>query len=361
MNFPIAPNNNVNVVRITVVVLAVLACAALLWSLKQVILLAFAATLVAIILSTIAHSITQNSRLGHKTALSISIVMLAGILVTVGYMFGNEMVGQLKLLYFQLPTAWNDFIQRIDQPDLGAQISAQVRQFIPDGSSIVTFTSNLLSGIGGVISGLVLALLGGIYLAAQPKLYVEGFLRLVPHSVRPNVADAMAQSGQQLKLWLLGQLVAMAVIGLCTGLGLWAIGLPSPLALGVIAGLLEFIPMIGPVMSAIPAVLLAFTSGDTEMIVMTVCLFLALQQLEGIILMPIIYQSTVNLPPALTLFALFALGGLFGVMGILLAAPMTVVLFVMIKKLYVKDTLGEKQPVIELPQGMVHPSELTDD
>jgi predicted PurR-regulated permease PerM len=133
--------------------------------------------------------------------------------------------------------------------------------------------------------------------------------------------------------------VSMLVVGVLTGLGLWLIGVPSALALGLLAGVLEFIPLAGPVLAAIPALLLALTVGvDTAL--WAGGLMLLIQQIEGNLIQPLVQRYAVQLPPALFLFALIGFAAMFGAIGIVLAAPLTVVVYVLNKRLYVQDALG---------------------
>jgi predicted PurR-regulated permease PerM len=151
--------------------------------------------------------------------------------------------------------------------------------------------------------------------------------------------------GRALRLWLLGQLLAMFLVGAMIALGLWALGVPSALALGFIAGMLEFVPFLGPIIAALPGVAVGLGEG-METAVWVMALYFIVQQGEGYFIIPLVQQGTVALPPALTLFAIVAFGLLFGPLGILFATPLTVVAFVVVKKLWVRDTLHEET---ELP------------
>lgn len=315
------------------------------YSIHNVLLLAFAAVLVAIIFSTISEYIVKNSRLPHMVALTLTIIFFFSFLGLSAYMFGSQIVDQLQTLGEQLPAAWANFAEKIDNPNLEADLQMEFSKLMPDGGSIISLFRGFVSGLGSAVSGLVLALIGGIYLAAQPNMYFNGTLLLFPHGMRERIRDAALRTNTSLRAWLGGQLIAMVAIGIITGLGLWAIGVPSPVALGLIAAVLEFVPFIGPILMAIPAVLLAMTI-DTETTLMTLGLYLVIQQIEGNLIMPYVQEKSVNLPAALTMFALFAAGGLFGIVGVLLAAPLTVVIYVMVKTLYVRDVLGEQ---VELP------------
>lgn len=191
---------------------------------------------------------------------------------------------------------------------------------------------------------LLVVFVGGIYLASQPGLYRGGLLKLMPRKSRKLSSIALDDSGRALRLWLLGQLVSMALVGTLTGAGLWLLGVPAALALGLFAGLLEFIPLVGPIIAAIPGVLLAFAQGP-EVALWVLGLYLIIQQVEGNVIQPLVQQHAVDLPPALLLFSLLATGLLFGATGVILATPLTVVIFVLTKRLYVRETLATVAPL----------------
>jgi predicted PurR-regulated permease PerM len=154
----------------------------------------------------------------------------------------------------------------------------------------------------------------------------------------------MLESERALRLWLKGQAIAMVVVGLMTGIGLWLLGMPSAFVLGLLAGLLEFIPFAGPIISAIPAILLALVVGP-EMALWVGLLYLFVQQFEGNVLSPMIQQYAVDLPGVVLLFSLIGFGILFGTLGVILAAPLAVVTLVLVKRLYVIETLDTPTPI----------------
>ena len=141
-----------------------------------------------------------------------------------------------------------------------------------------------------------------------------------------------------LRWWLLGKMVAMVLVGTLTTIGLWLLGIPLPVALGVIAAMLTFIPNFGPVLSAIPALLLAFVASPMSAVYVGL-LYLVIQTVESYLITPLIQQRTVSLPPALTVLAQVGMGVLFGVPGIVLAAPMAAMAMVLVTKLYIEDRL----------------------
>jgi predicted PurR-regulated permease PerM len=194
--------------------------------------------------------------------------------------------------------------------------------------------------IGGV-SGLVISVFVGLYMAADPNLYRRGFLRLVPMRFREHAGDILDQLHDTLRAWLLGTLVLMVIVGTMTGVGLWALGIPLAFALGIIAFFLEFIPYVGPILAAIPAVLIASSVGGQE-VLFVLLLYWGVQSIEGYLLSPLVYQRSAHIPPVLTISAQVVLGTLLGVIGIIFATPLTACFMVLVQRLYVEDTLGDK-------------------
>jgi predicted PurR-regulated permease PerM len=139
---------------------------------------------------------------------------------------------------------------------------------------------------------------------------------------------------------MVGQAVSSLVVGALTWIGLSLLGVPASGGLAIIAGLLDVIPMVGPIIAGVPAVLLALTESPITAL-WTIGLYLLIQQLQGNFLQPMIQKHAVDVPPAVLLFAVFAAGMLFGVMGVLLAAPLTVVTFVLVQRIYVRELLGK--------------------
>lgn len=214
---------------------------------------------------------------------------------------------------------------------------------IPDGAAssigwLVRQAGSLLMTIVDGATQFVLVLFGAIFLAFQPGLYRAGVTKLVPHDETNEVRKVLDRTGDTLWLWAAGQLAEMVIIGILTGVGLWLMGVPAPLALGLIAGLLEFIPFAGPILAAIPGVLLALTVSPT-LALWTILFYLFLQQLEGNVIMPVVQRKAVSLPPVIGIFALLVFGSLFGPIGVLFAVPMAVAVMTIVQVVYVKDTL----------------------
>jgi predicted PurR-regulated permease PerM len=163
---------------------------------------------------------------------------------------------------------------------------------------------------------------------------------MVPHHARPRAAQVLQAIGVTLQRWLRAQLIAMAVIGVVTTLGLWALDVKAALALGIIAGLLEFIPLVGPLLSAIPAVAMGFLDSPQKAL-MVILLYTGIQLLENHILIPIVMKEGVDLPPVLTIIGLSMMAVVFGFLGMLVAVPLLAAILVAVKILYVQGVVGD--------------------
>lgn len=326
-----------------IIAIIVVGMALLLWNLRGLFMLVFGAVLVAVILNLIAEPIQRRLRLPSGMALLVAVVLVLGIVGIAFWTFGAQVARQAGAVQEMIPQAWTTLQTRLDLWGLGDTVR-EWSTGIGAGGGVVANLGNIAVTVGNGIADTLLVIVGGIYLAAQPELYRVGMIKLVPERGRALAAQALEASGRGLRLWLLGRMVSMAVVGFLTWLGLLIIGVPSALALGLLAALLEFIPFIGPFVAAVPAILLAFAESP-EQAVWTALLFLAIQQFEGNVLEPLVQQRAVDLPPALLLFALVAGGLIFGIVGVILTAPFTVVAFVMVKRLYVQEALNTPTPL----------------
>ena len=331
-------------VRRVLIVLALAALFFLVWQLRIVLLMLFGAIVVASIFRAVADMLCRYTRVPASVGTGLSILLVLGSIIALIALFGSQIGQQLTTLRESLPAAWGALEQRIGDIGLAEQLDRVVATISsPGGGNLSGFGRTLLS-IGSGIADLVVVIFAGIYLATQPNFYRIGAIKLVPPARRKIAAEAMLESERALRLWLKGQAIAMLVVGFTTGIGLWVLGMPSALALGLIAGLLEFIPFAGPILAAIPALILAIAVGP-EMAIWVALLYLVVQQLEGNLLTPLIQQYAVDLPGAVLLFALIAFGTLFGTLGVILAAPLAVVTMVLVKRLYVIETLDTATPI----------------
>jgi predicted PurR-regulated permease PerM len=336
---------DVTFLRRVLIVAGVTVLALLLWRVRAALLLAFGGVVVAVLLLALAKPIERLSGMARPFSLATVGLGLAVLLGLAVALVGGQMRSEIAVLAEQLPRA-----AAVVEDRLGLRLPAMAGGSAPgelaqafDASTIGSVLGRIASLGGMVVNALtafVVAVVGGLFLAADPGLYRRGLIRLLPRARQQRAEDALVASGEALRLWLGAQLVSMAIIGVLVGFGTWVIGLPSPLALGLFAALAAFVPLIGAVAGAVPALLLALAQG-ADAFVWTGLLFIGVQQLESNMIMPLVERRMVSLPPALLVFAVVAVGLLFGLPGVILAAPITVVAFVMVKMLYVRDTLGQ--------------------
>lgn len=355
-------------VRRVLIVLGIGVATFVAYVLRDLLILVFGSIVIAVFLAAITDLIQRFTKIKRGFALALAIFGVIGLVAGAGTVFRTQVMGQAQQLTDQIPAAWDQARGTLQQwgielPDLDlddgqssdaavAEAAAEAEQqeesrdnALGGGSGLLELDrgfaaqiSTLLTSVFGAVAYALLVIAGGIYFAAQPKLYRTGILYLFPKSKRPLMGAALNDTVEAIKLWLLGTLFSMGLIGVVTWLGLWLLGVPSPIALGLLAGLLEFVPIIGPIAAAIPAILIAFTQS-IELALWTLGLFVVIQQLEGNVVQPLVQKYAVDLPPALLLFSVVAGGYLFGIVGILFAAPLTVATYVLVRRLYVVETL----------------------
>ena len=331
-------------IRKVLIVLSLTTLFILAWQLRTLILMIFGAIVVATIFRAFADRIAKATRCSESIAIAISIVLILALVIGLIALFGSHVAQQVETLRETLPAAWKTIEMRLGDLGLGEQIKRFAESIrAPGGSSFSAFGRTVLS-IGSGIADVLVVIVAGIFLATQPRFYLTGAVKLVPPGKRDLAVEAISESEHALRLWLRGQLISMTVVGLLTGFGLWALGMPSAFALGLLAGILEFIPFLGPILSMVPAVLLALAvSPDLALWVLLV--YFVVQQFEGYVLTPLVQQYAVDLPGVILLFSLIAFGALFGTLGVILAAPLTVVVYVLVKRLYVIEALHTPTPI----------------
>lgn len=324
------------VFRSSLVVLATFGAAYVLWQLVDLLLLLFACALVSLILLTITNGLRRRTRLPFGVALTITVLALLALIGGAFTFFGATFQNEFAELAARLPAAWATLQGQLRTSPIGDAILVKAQELAPGGQAIVNTATTALAAIGGAISGLVIVLVGGLYLAAQPTLYSGGLLRMIPSRARGPAAETLDVIAVSLQNWLKGQALGMLFVGVGTGLGLWMIGVPAAWAIGLVAGLAEFVPYAGILLAALPAVVLGFGQG-TSTGLWTVGVLIAVQQLQGNLVMPLLQNRMVDLPPAITIFGIVAAGILFGVPGVLLATPLTIVVLILIRRLYLHE------------------------
>jgi predicted PurR-regulated permease PerM len=197
-----------------------------------------------------------------------------------------------------------------------------------------------LSSTLAVVGALVLIIFLSIYIGAEPQLYHDGLMHLFPHRARARAGEVLTEMATVLRKWLVVQLIAMVVIGVVTTIAMLLLGVKAPYALGFIAGLMEFIPTVGPILSAVPAIAMGFVDSPDKALAV-VFAYWGIQFLENNLLIPQLMRGGMDIPPALTLVAQALMTLVFGFIGLMVAVPLTAAIMVPIKMLYVRDTIGD--------------------
>lgn len=330
---------------ITLIILAIIGVSYIV----DILMLVFAAVLIAIFLRGLADLINERLNIGEGKAVLLVSVLLILILGGGIALLAPSVAEQIRNLRAEMPRSMQNVVAYLSGFGWGRAILDHLPA-MPTIDEITDYltTTSFLSSVGGffsttagMVANFLITILLAIYFAAEPKLYVHGFTKLFPIEKRPRVLEILYGIGETLRWWLIGKIGSMFAIGILTWIGLSIIGVPLALTLGLIAGLLSFIPNFGPIMSAIPAVLLAFIDSPITA-VYVIGLYIFVQLIESNLITPWIERQTVELPPGLTVASQLILAVLIGGLGLVLATPILAVIMVVIQMVYIQDILGDK-------------------
>lgn len=323
-------------------VAAVVVGGLLIWRLAALLLLLFGGTLLAVALRGGGRWLSRHTRLPPRAGVVVVLVAVIALFTGLFWLVGDQMVSQFQELSQTFPVAVDRFQTWLRQQPWGQFLIEQTRALETQRMGLFSQVTGLASSVMATLTDVVLILVVMVFMALEPDLYLRGMVSLFPIPSRPRAAEVLHAVGRALQFWLLGQGISMLAIGAITTIGLLLLGVPMALALGMLALVLEFIPFIGPFLAAVPGVLAAFTVSPAK--ALWVALFyLLVQQLEGNLLLPVIQQRVVRLPPVLTVTAAVAMAVLFGFAGLVFATPLVVALLVLVKMVYIEDVLGDKQ------------------
>ncbi len=305
-------------------------------------LLVFGGILLAVLFSSITNWFKEKLKLNHGVALFLAVVLFFGTLVGAFFFIAPTVSSQAQEMRQTIPNAIDKILAWLESFGVGKRIVNQVPDdvgsLLPESENLYAQITAFFSTTLSIFADIVIVIVTAIFLAVNPSLYTVGFSKLFPVNHRSRVLDVLDQCYDTLKLWLIAMLLAMAIIGISTAIGFSIIGMPMAFALALIAFLFAFIPNIGPWIAAIPALLVALTVSP-QMALYAMGLYGAIQLVESYAITPLIFQKTVDLPPALLLFFQVFLGIIQGGIGLLLAAPLLAVVIVIINELYIKDVL----------------------
>lgn len=316
----------------------------------RAIVLVFLLTLLFSIIISGPVDYLQRKGVGRALGTLIVFAGLALILVVAGYSMGSVVESQVRGLIESTPTLLSDAQDQIAQlqstlglesgllPD-PQQLMASARNLL-SGDTFSTFVS-VSAGVANVFSFLVVILIATIFTVAWPAPLVNGFVALWPAGRRGRVREILGELYKTVQRWFLGQLTSMTIIGMLFTVALFLIGIPFALLLGILSGLLAFIPFVGPFISIIPPILLALAQ-DPILALWVLLAYAVVQFIEGNVIQPVVMNRAVSLHPTVIVFALLIMSTLFGFVGLLLAIPLIAALQVLVRELWIErmDSMG---------------------
>lgn len=330
----------------------VLATVGLLWLVGDVLLVVFAGILLAVFLRGLSDILAHLSGAPAGWALAGAILSLTAALALIGWLLGADIVSQLDQLVPRLQKFWTQLQDGLHRYEWGRALLAKTSaKAVAQGDAewLARLTGGIFSNTFEVVASLLVIVFIGLYGAVAPHTYVEGLLQLIPGRNRGRAAEVLAAVASTLRWWLIGTFVRMLMLGVATSLGLMALGMPLALALGLIAFVFDFVPYLGAILAATPAMLVALTIGPAETAYVGL-LYLAIHAAENYLVAPLVDQRSVRLPPALAISAQLLLGSTsLGLLGVMFATPLTAVGIVLVKMLYIEDYLGERTAVKDGP------------
>ncbi|HSJ06577.1 MAG TPA: AI-2E family transporter, partial [Longimicrobiales bacterium] len=333
------------VAKATLIVIGLWALANLLWLARDVLFITFFALLIASFLSIFVEPLHDR---GISRAVSAPLVTILITAVMVGFFMlaWPTLREQFSVIQQQLPPAVDGvqdwFEEQISSVsgtlgESGAAVEEQLRTRVTsEMGGLIGGAMPLLNTALGAVTGFFLVLFAGLFIAISPRTYMRGLIVLLPRSSRRRAGEVLPKAGVAMVQWMKGTALAMLFVGVIATAGLWIIGVPAALALGIIAGLLEFIPYMGPALSFIPAIVVAFAISP-KMALWVVLLYAVVQSLESSVITPLLMKQMVKLPPALTLLFQTMMAALFGFLGLLLAVPILATAKTLVEELWVED------------------------
>jgi predicted PurR-regulated permease PerM len=365
----IQPVTQSDLVRAALVVVATLVGLQLLWAARFLVLTAFLGVLIGLAASQAVDWITARVRMKRSVAAAGVVFGTVGLLLVLIAWIGPTLASQSTELREKLPQAVRKLevwmvekqpalLDIIAPPDTADATGADSTKTAAGGGRLVgalashapaisSLAFGVLQSTIAVFAAMVLIIFLAVYIATDPGVYKRGMLLLVPLHRRDRVEELLTALGGALKTWFATQLIAMLVIGVVTTVILAIIGVRAALPLGVLAGIFEFIPNIGPTLSAVPAILMGFADSP-RMALIVVGVYWVIQFLENNLLIPYLMKEQLDLPPALTLVTQVVMAYVFGFLGLFVAIPLLATIVVAVRTLWIEDDLPPL-PTLEYP------------
>jgi predicted PurR-regulated permease PerM len=344
-------NNNFNrkIAKAVFIALLILSGFALIVFHVNFFLLVFAGIFFAVVLNSFSNWISKKLKTKYGLSLVIVMLLISGVLTAMILFIGPSIAEQVNEMTETIPKSLMNLKEKIVQTDIGQKIFDEVpdngEDIIGDKGEAFSKITNFFSTTLGAFADIIIIIITGIYLAADPETYKKGFISLFPVNFRQRLGEVLHKIHDTLSRWMIAKLISMLVVGIATAIGLHLLGIPLPYGLALIAALFSFIPNIGPYIGLAPALLIAFMDGADKALYVII-LYFGIQIIESYLITPLIEKKMVALPAALSLVWMVLFGIFAGILGLLLATPILVALIVIIDELYVKDYLEHKNNIM---------------
>ncbi len=357
-----------DILRVTGLVAGVYLALRLLWVAQDIIFLAFVGVLFGLTLAAAAGLAERKLRVPRAVAAPVILLLVLASIAGLGTLAAPQVASQVRDVQQQVPevvgkvrswvaakaggvsdmladtTAKADTVGRTAKPERTAasenETSATSPSLPTSPSSIGKAFFTVFSSTLTAMAGFVLVIFITLFVAVDPDLYHRGLMHLFPHRHRKRAGEVLSAMAFSMRRWLLTQLIAMVVIGLVTAGALALLGIRGAIALGIIAGLLEFIPFVGPIAAAVPAIAMGLLDSPQKALWVAL-VFTVIQQSEGHLLIPLLMKDSLALPPVLTILSQAIMASVFGFLGLLVAVPVLGATMVAVKLLYVEDVVGD--------------------
>src|SRR5579883_79639 len=294
------------------------------WIARAILLLFFAAILCSLLLTTATNWVHAKLKLPRGIALTTVVITIAGLSALGIWLRGSAIAEQFLKLQIDLPLATHKLYGKLQATDWGQWFLARLKESTQQMGGLAFAVSR----IGGMVlttatavGALVVLSIASLYFAAEPDTYLKGLRLITPSRYQNAVERCLTSAAVQLRYWLLAKFISMIAVGVLVFIGLWILKIPLAGTLGIIAAILTFIPNVGPILSGVPAGLLAFAISPAKGL-LTVSLSFLVHFIEGNFVTPLAEREIVKLPPALTLAVQLFLATITGAIGVALAAPL---------------------------------------
>jgi len=354
---PFVPPRVLGPVRLMTLVVVAAFLGLAVWH-PSILILVFASVLWGVMLDGAAQSVARRTGFGRRVTVAGLLVVGLGVLGLGGWQIGLAGARQYARVTREVGRAKEDVVRYFDDKAWSQSLVDNVPSFSTVAQEAADHSATIMGALNSVtatVTGTLIAALLGLYLVWQRDLYIDGVVKLCPPPWRERAREVLGRVGARLRSWLVGRLLSMIAVGILTAIGLYILGIPLAGPLAIIAGLCAFVPFLGPLISVVPAMLLAFTQSPLSALHVAIA-YVVVQQIEGNLITPIIQQDKASVPPVLLLVGQALAGALFGIPGIIFATPALVVLMVLVESLYLEGVFGETPDEADLDERSCRPS-----